>query len=131
MKEVDLDYDILPAGKALGVFWSVETDCLGFHVTVPEKAATRRGILSVVSSLYDPLGIAAPFVLCGKIIVQESCRLCLGWDDPVPEDIEERWRKWLVSLPFLDQMSMPKFTSQVGLDHWPQLNSTTLRMQVM
>ena len=25
MKEVDLDYDILPAGKAPGVFWSVET----------------------------------------------------------------------------------------------------------
>ena len=108
VKEVDLDYDILPAGKALGVFWSVEADCLGFHVTVPEKAATRRGILSVVSSLYDPLGIAAPFVLRGKIIVQESCRLRLGWDDPVPEDIEERWRKWLVSLPFLDQMSMPR-----------------------
>ena len=41
VKEVDFDYDILPAGKAPGVFWSVETDCLGFHVTVPEKAATR------------------------------------------------------------------------------------------
>ena len=58
----------------------------------------------MVSSLYKPLDIAAPVVLCGKIIVQESCRLCPGWDDPVPQDIEERWQKWLVSLPFLDQM---------------------------
>ena len=108
VKEVDFDYDILPAGKAPGVFWSVETDCLGFHMTVPEKATTRRGILSLVSSLYEPLDIAAPVVLCGKIIVQESCRLCPGWDDPVPQDIEDRWRKWLVCLPLLDQMSIPR-----------------------
>ena len=56
LKEIDLDYEELPSEKALGVLWAVESDSLGCHVSVPDKAVTRRGILSVVSSVYDPLG---------------------------------------------------------------------------
>ena len=70
VKDIDLDCEVLPAEKALGVVWAVETDTLGFHVTAAQKPSTRRGILSTVSSLYDPLGMAAPFALIGKVIVQ-------------------------------------------------------------
>ena len=31
----------LPAEKALGVVWAVETDTLGFHVTAAQKPGTR------------------------------------------------------------------------------------------
>ena len=55
----------------------METDTLGFQVTCLEKAASRRGVLSLVSSVYDPLGRVAPFILSGKIIVQKLCRLRL------------------------------------------------------
>ena len=66
VKEVDLDHEEFPSEKALGVFWRVETDTLGFQVTCLVKAASRRGVLSVVSSVYDPLGKIAPFILSGK-----------------------------------------------------------------
>ena len=56
MKSVNLDYESLPSEKALDVSWGVEADTLGFCVMPTEKPATRRGILSTVSSLYDPLG---------------------------------------------------------------------------
>ncbi|KAK0132881.1 hypothetical protein N1851_032003 [Merluccius polli] len=42
-------------------------------VTLDEKPATRRGILSIVASLYDPLGFLAPFILEGKRVLQEMC----------------------------------------------------------
>ena len=69
VKDLDLDNDVLPAEKALGVSWFVETDTFGFKVNIKEKPCTRRGILSVVSSVYDPLGMAAPFILPAKLLL--------------------------------------------------------------
>ena len=78
VNEVDLDYDELPVEKALGVLWAVESDSLGFQINVLDKPATRRGVLSIVSSVFDPIGMVAPFVLTGKVIIQELCRMKLG-----------------------------------------------------
>ncbi|XP_066913787.1 uncharacterized protein [Clytia hemisphaerica] len=70
IKELDLTTDILPVDRALGVHWCIENDSLGFRVVLKDKPATRRGILSTISSIYDPLGLAAPFVLEGKLLLQ-------------------------------------------------------------
>ena len=87
----------LPSEKALWGLWAVESDSLGCHVSVSDKVVTRRGILSVVSSVYDPLGMVAPFVLQGKVLVQELCRRKLGWDNKIPDEIVLRWQQWLQS----------------------------------
>ena len=42
------------------------------------QAPTRRGILSLVSSMYDPLGFAAPFTLPAKALLQDLCGQNLG-----------------------------------------------------
>ena len=55
-----------------------------------------------MSSLYDPLGMAAPYVLTGKSIVQDCCRLKLTWDECVPDDLCERWRSWVRELSVLE-----------------------------
>ena len=102
VKDIDLDCEAIPAEKALGVMWTVETDTLGFHVTAAQTPDTRRGILSTVSSLYDPLGMAAPFVLIGKMIVQQSCHLKLSWDELVPDDLCDKWESWMRELSILD-----------------------------
>ena len=46
----------LPVERTLGVQWATETDDFNFRIMDGEKASTRREILSVVSSMYDPLG---------------------------------------------------------------------------
>ena len=61
-KTLDLSKDDLPVERALGVKWCVEKDIFGFKVDVKLKPPTRRSILSVVSSVYDLLGLAIPFV---------------------------------------------------------------------
>lgn len=62
----DLLLSRLPMERALGVRWDVESDTFGFKITIKDKPPTRRGILSVVCSVYDPLGFAAPFILPAK-----------------------------------------------------------------
>ena len=38
-------------------------DTLGFIVKMNNKPATRQGLLAALSSIYDPLGLGAPFLL--------------------------------------------------------------------
>jgi hypothetical protein len=42
------------------------------------NAPTCRGILSDVSSMYDPLGFAAPFILLAKRLLQQLCKEQIG-----------------------------------------------------
>ena len=108
VKALDLDLDSLPLERALGVQWCVETDCFQFAIVLQDKPCTRRGILSTVSSIFDPLGFVAPLLLEGKSILQELCRLDVGWDDPIPEDVKVRWTKWGAELLQLRSISIPR-----------------------
>ena len=71
---VNLDFGEIPTEHALAVQWRVVTDKFGFKGIAKERPSTRRGILSVASSVYDPLGFLAPFTLSAKLILQELCR---------------------------------------------------------
>ena len=73
-RDLVLGSDRLPVERALGVQWCVESDTFEFRIVLNDKPPTRRGILSVVSSIYDPLGFAAPFTLPAKKIIQDLCR---------------------------------------------------------
>jgi hypothetical protein len=87
----EIRFGELPTERALGVLWNVESDTFRFTIVIKSKPFTRRGILSVVSSVYDPLGFAAPFILLAKKVLQDLCGMNLEWDDPIPEECSERW----------------------------------------
>ena len=53
--DLDLDRDELPAERALGVEWCVKTDTFKIKIVSKDKPLTRRGILSMTSSVYDRL----------------------------------------------------------------------------
>ena len=72
--------------------------------TLKDKPATRRGILSTVSSIYDPLGMASPFLLTGKRILQRLCHEKLDWDEPIPSNYLVEWERWRASLPLLENI---------------------------
>ena len=77
--------------RTLGVQWCVASDTFQFRVTVKENPFTRRGVLSTVVSMFDPLGFVAPFILVGKRILQTMCRDKVGWDEPLPDDLKPHW----------------------------------------
>ncbi|MEL7343074.1 MAG: hypothetical protein AAGM67_21500, partial [Bacteroidota bacterium] len=47
-----LDFDNNLSERALGVQWNIQPDTLGFNISIKDKPVTRRGILSIVSSVY-------------------------------------------------------------------------------
>ena len=98
VKRLDFDKRTLPVERALGVEWCAETDSFQFKTIVKDRPPTRRGILSVANSVYDPLGMVAPFVLPAKILLQDVCRLGLGWDDTIPSKLLVKWNTWMESL---------------------------------
>jgi len=51
-----------------------------FAVDLKNKSVTRRGLLSVISSLFDPLGFVAP-VVKARILLQRLCKQHCGWDE--------------------------------------------------
>ena len=56
--------------RALGVAWNIKTDTFGFKISLKDKPATKRDMLSKLSSVYDPLDLASPFILKHRRIIQ-------------------------------------------------------------
>ena len=106
---VSLDFDELPVQRALGVEWNVTEDTFNFRTAERKKAPTRRGILSDVSSMYDPLGFAAPFILPAKRILQQLCKDKIGWDEDISPSMLQAWERWLNDLPRLRNISVPRY----------------------
>jgi hypothetical protein len=103
--KLDLDTESF-SERTLGLQWHVNQDQFVFDINLHNKGTTRRSILSVASSLYDPLGLVAPVTLTPKLILQRACRLNLGWDEKIPDAEAEKWSQWLTSLPTLSKVSI-------------------------
>ena len=91
VKDTDLVKEELPTERASGVFWNIEKDALCFKVNLKEKPRNPRGMLSMLSSFYDPLGLVPPFILKGRLILQELCQNGLHWDKQVSEEYVKKW----------------------------------------
>lgn len=64
-------------------------------------------MLSVNSSVYDPLGFFTPVTLRAKMMQQELCRRGCNWDDALPQDIHQ-WTRWLENLSLLTAFSVER-----------------------
>ena len=103
-----MNFGILSEDKALGVKWNIQEDTLGFIIKMDDKPATRRGLLAALSSLYDRLGLGAPFLLKGRLIIQRLCKNNLNWDEPIDDDTAQEWLKWRNNLMTLDGKSIAR-----------------------
>ena len=94
--------------RALGVFWDVKCDSFGYKAKEMKGPMTKRGILSMLSSIYDPLGLASPFILRARRIVQDLFRDKLGWDDHISDEYIGRWEAWVSDLMEMTKVRIPR-----------------------
>ena len=92
--------------RTLGLHWDMESDKFIFKVALKDRPNTRRGILSLTSSVYDPLGFVAPIVLPAKKLLQDLCREKRGWDDSISDFDCARWKKWKSQLANLSLITV-------------------------
>ena len=107
-----MNVEDLPIESALGLKWNVEDEFIWEvqekMLSSGQKPATRRTILSIVSSLFDPLGFLAPYIMKAKLILQELCRNGAGWDAVIEENEKNQWSRWLEDLNKLEKISVKR-----------------------
>ena len=77
-KIVNLDLDKLPIERASSLSWGLNLDMLTFKVGNKNTPETKRGILSMVSSIFNPMGLISLIIVQAKFSIQEIWRRSLG-----------------------------------------------------
>ena len=99
---LNLELDRLPINRTLGLHWDAERDIFCFKTVSTTKPATKRGSLSTISSLFDPLGFLSPSVLPVKVLIQDLWKEKIGWDEEIQYHHLKVWQRWTHSLPQLE-----------------------------
>ena len=111
---VKLDND-LPSHNVLGLIWNIQDDSFSYSFKKSEIPFTRRGVLSVASSLFDPLGFLAPVSLVPKLILQDLCRGGFDWDDVIPDNARLKMEKWIHSLSSIETFRVSRCLKPLAL----------------
>ena len=106
VETLDLAVDDLPTQRSLGVAWDMTRDTFTFNIPKPQKPFTRRGVLSTINSLFDPLGFLAPVTVEGRLLLRELVSQGTDWDTPLPLEKFEKWQRWQDALQELNDLNI-------------------------
>lgn len=97
--------------KVLGLVWRPDTDTFHFSAfsASSNTTLTKRTIASEIARLYDPLGLISPILVRAKIILQELWKAKVGWDEPLPSQLQQQWTTFRQQLLQLEQLSIPRW----------------------
>ena len=98
--------------QVLGLKWDHNNDTLvvsrGTNSTIT-KSLTQRLVLSLVSKVYDTIGLVAPFTVGARLILKDIWRVNgQSWDDELPKDTADRFLAWCFELPRLAEITIPR-----------------------
>ena len=111
MKDVDLDKGELPAVKTLAVLRDPKEDIFKFQIQqpkLPNESLTKREFLKKTATLFDPLGLLAPYTVRARIFLQEMWTSGVDWDEDVPVDIANKAWSWFQELEGLPEIRIPR-----------------------
>ena len=90
VSKIDLESQLQPDSKALGVVWDTEQNRLLVYFREFCEASTRQQMPSQLASQLDPLGMAFPLILGARLILQEVSTSGADWDNALPVDIKDK-----------------------------------------
>jgi hypothetical protein len=77
----------------LGIQWDTIDDTFKMKMPKFKGPTTKRSILSVIASFFDPNGWFSPILLQAKRLQAEVWKIHVDWDELIPEELESRWQK--------------------------------------
>lgn len=82
--------------SVLGLRWSTKTDCLAVCLPTLSAVRTKRGLLSTLGKLFDPLGVLSPWLVVGRAVFQRTWKEqpSAGWDDDLSPDALKELSTW-------------------------------------
>ena len=122
------------AEKVLGMAWNNQADTLTFNVDSDaidhvirggqlssEGKLTKRLLLSQVARIYDPLGLAAAFLIRAKIGLQELWQAGVDWDEDAPLAVREKWKDLFREMKELSRVEFPRSLTRADAEEPPML----------
>ncbi|XP_050077807.1 uncharacterized protein LOC126564758 [Anopheles maculipalpis] len=107
------------AVSTLGLVWEPSSDMFRFRVDLPSPAdeLTRSLVLSYIARIFDPLGQLGPTVILAKMFLQRIWSIkqdgkSLDWNQALPVELQEEWRKFHAKLYSLRELRVPRFVAQ-------------------
>ena len=99
------------SSHVLGLKWNQRSDTLvsrevNRSVTEP---VTQRLVLSRVASIFDPIGLVAPYTIKARLLLKEVWRLHgQQWDEALSEELTEDFLHWSKALPELSTLELQR-----------------------
>ena len=81
-----------------------------------DKAITQRTVLSFVSSVFDAVGLVAPYLIRARLLLKDILKISgQSWDDELLEEIRDKFLEWHFGFPLLGQLTTTRcyFTAPV------------------
>ncbi|XP_058457048.1 uncharacterized protein LOC131434397 [Malaya genurostris] len=113
---ISLDNDCMV--KTLGLIWMPHTDVFRFKFDIiplhSSDRLTKRKVLSIIATLFDPLGLIGAVITRAKIFMQllwqleDSSKGKLAWDSPLPTNVAEEWIRFHQQLPSLNNIRVER-----------------------
>ena len=97
--------------KVLGILWNCDNDTLAVPTISGaklKKVSTKREVLQVMASVFDPLGYFSSTVLMAKLFIQELWKEKCEWDTTLSEEKLQKWELILESLECIPQHVVTK-----------------------
>lgn len=107
----------LSVDKVLGMWWNTERDSLTFslkfnkgnkEVLNGERTPTKRELLRILMSIFDPLGLLGHYLITLKILLQHVWKSKIDWDEPINKTQDEKFQKWREILPQIQDLHIPR-----------------------
>ena len=137
----------LMGDKLLGHVWKPTQDQFVFSVTVnlsttkskglkadqdltaediprlPAMVLTKRILLGLVMSQYDPMGLICPILIILKIKLRDlyGPQVALDWDEPLPEALHRTWIDVITMLLRLGDVVIERTVKPIGTIGVPEL----------
>ncbi|KAL7743863.1 hypothetical protein ACLKA6_000267 [Drosophila palustris] len=111
--------------KILGMHWESQSDEFVFKLQLNRvdkdiinatKCPTKRQLLSLVMSVYDPFGMLADLMVHGKVLIQDVWKTGIGWNDLIPDGLYERFKQWISQLDNVKHFKLERCYSLHFLD---------------
>lgn len=103
--------------RILGVFWNPKEDIFKFETKYQKidadifenrRRPTKREILKILMSVFDPLGFLSHILIHGKLLLQDIWRSKIGWDDEITSNMNEKWTVFLNDLKCINQFKISR-----------------------
>lgn len=103
--------------KVLGMLWRVKHDQFKFQIDSQllqmsrtyENRPRKKEVLSVVMSIFDPLGLISFVTVAPKLIMRETWNRGFEWEEQIPDECTATWSCWVQSLRWVEQLTFPRW----------------------